>query len=153
MPKRGRKDDEVNLQEFAKVMDFIKSGELQKLVQDFMSGDSEKYKGLANLRNMFASKVFDWDNDETKKPARDAFLKLTNGYDKLSKTFNPEQKEIADQTDFKESVTGLVLSMREQIEHFKQDAEVQSKRFYISTAIAIASIAVTVVIAIVAAII
>ena len=153
MPKKANEDDEVDLEKLAKVMDFIKSGEFQKIVQDFMAGDSEKYKDLANLRNMFASKVFDWDNDQTKKPARDAFLNLTKGYDQLSKTFNPQQKEIAEQTDFKENVTELVLSMREQIEHFKRDAKEQSKRFWISTAIAIASMGVTVVIAVVAMII
>jgi HD-like signal output (HDOD) protein len=57
---------------------------------------------------------------------------------------------IAEDADFKESVTGLVLSMRDQMEHFKEDAKVQSRRFYISTAIAVASIAVTVAIAVVA---
>jgi len=66
MPKKANEDDEVDLEKLAKVMDFIKSGEFQKIVQDFMAGDSEKYKDLANLRNMFASKVFDWDNDQTK---------------------------------------------------------------------------------------
>lgn len=153
MPKddaKKKKNGELDLEELAKAMEFIKSGDFRKLVQDFVSGDAQKYKNLAGLQNMFASKVFDWDNDETKKPARDAFLKLTGGYDKLSKTFSPEQKEIAKDADFKESVTGLVLSMREQIEHFKEDAKVQNRRFYISTVIAVASIAVSVVIAVVA---
>jgi len=146
MPKKRPKVDDdkgVDMQELAKVMDFVKSGDFRQLIEDFMSGDARGYKDLASLQNKFASRVFDWDNDETKKPARDAFLKLTSGYNRLSETFSPEQKVIAEDADFKESVTGLVLSMRDQMEHFKEDAKVQSRRFYISTAIAVASIAVT----------
>lgn len=37
MPKKANEDDNVDLEKLAKVMDFIKSGEFQKIVQDFMA--------------------------------------------------------------------------------------------------------------------
>jgi dimeric dUTPase (all-alpha-NTP-PPase superfamily) len=151
MSKTDKKDKNMDLEELAKALEFVKSEDFKKIIGDFVS--SGYSKDAAKLQNLFANKVFDWNNDETKKPARNAFLKLTRGYDQLSKTFNPEQKEIAEQTDFRENMTRLVLSMREQIEHFKEDAKVQSKRFYVSTAIAVASIAVSIVIAVIAIII
>ena len=85
------------------------------------------------------------EDSSQKKQALDAFMKLNKGYDQLSKTFNPEQKEIAKNADFKDSAAELVLSMREQIGHAKEDAKTQTTRFYVSTAIAVASVVIAVI--------
>ena len=93
-----------------------------------------------NLLHNFEDNVFNWDNKATKKPALDAFKNVFTGFDKLRRTFNTEQKEIVDDTDFGKNMATMVALMRQQIATSEREAKSQSKRFYISLVIAIASI-------------
>ena len=104
----------------------------------------EEGKSEDLLRN-FEDNVFNWDNKATKKPALDAFKNVFKGFDKLRRTFDTEQKEIVDETDFGKNMATMVALMRQQIETAEREAKSQNKRFYISLAIALASILVAVI--------
>ncbi|UCC32994.1 MAG: hypothetical protein JSW53_04170 [Candidatus Bathyarchaeota archaeon] len=99
----------------------------------------EQDKGEDLLRN-FEDNVFNWDNKATKNPALDAFKNVFTGFDKLRRTFDTEQKEIVDETDFGKNMAAMVALMRQQIETSEREAKSQNRRFYISLAVALASI-------------
>ena len=132
-----------------------KLSELPHLYEDYVnitvpqslakkSAKHERSKGEDLLRN-FEESVFDWDNNVTKKPAFDAFKNVFEGFDKLRRTFNTKQKEIVDETDFGKNMVTMVALMRQQIEASERSARSQSKRFYISLAIAAISVIVAVI--------
>ena len=104
----------------------------------------EEDKSEDLLRN-FEDNVFNWENKATKKPALDAFKNVFTGFDKLRRTFDTEQKEIVDETDFGKNMAAMVALMRQQIETSEREAKSQSNRFYISLAVALASILVAVI--------
>ena len=104
----------------------------------------EQVKSEDLLRN-FEENVFNWENKATKKPALDAFKNVFTGFDKLRRTFDTEQKEIVDETDFGKNMAAMVALMRQQIETSEREAKSQSNRFYISLAVALASILVAVI--------
>ena len=132
-----------------------KLSELPHLYEDYVnisvpqplakkSAKHERSKGEDLLRN-FKENVFDWDNNVTKKPAFDAFKNVFEGFDRLRRTFNAKQKEIVGETDFGKNMATMVALMRQQIEASEQSAKSQSKRFYISLAIAAISVIVAVI--------
>lgn len=149
MPKRETDDgEEVDLKYLVELANKLKGKTFQKALKGIPldARDIDYAKALEIAQKMFGlDETRQIEDSSKKKEALDAFMKLNKGYDQLSKTFNPQQKEIAQEADFKDNVTDLVLSMREQIENAKQDAKTQNKRFYISTAIAIVSVVVAVV--------
>ena len=104
----------------------------------------EEGKSEDLLRN-FEDNVFNWENKATKKPALDAFKNVFTGFDKLRRTFDTEQKEIVDETDFGKNMAAMVALMRQQIETSEREAKSQNKRFYISLVVALASILVAVI--------
>lgn len=106
--------------------------------------EHERGKSEDLLRN-FEDNVFNWENKATKQPALDAFKNVFAGFDKLRRTFDIEQKEIVDETDFGKNMAAMVALMRQQIETSEREAKSQSKRFYISLAVALASILVAVI--------
>jgi len=108
------------------------------------SAKHERSEGEDLLRN-FKENVFDWDNNVTKKPAFDAFKNVFEGFDRLRRTFNAKQKEIVGETDFGKNMATMVALMRQQIEASERSARPQSKRFYISLAIAAISVIVAVI--------
>ncbi|UCE29259.1 MAG: hypothetical protein JSV85_00515 [Candidatus Bathyarchaeota archaeon] len=101
-------------------------------------------KGDYLLRD-FEENLFDWENNTTKKPAFDAFKNVFDSFDKLRRTFSAKQKEIIDETDFGKNMTVMVALMRQQIEASERAARSQSRRFYISLAIAAVSVIVAVI--------
>lgn len=115
----------------------------EKFLEDVLS--NLPIGNLKDLSKQLGNNVFNWDNNATRKPALDSFLKVSEGYGKLSKTFNEKQKEIADETDFKENLASMVGLMRKQIETSEQETKNQTKRFYASTAIALVSVAIAVI--------
>jgi len=104
----------------------------------------EEAKSEDLLRN-FEDNVFNWDNKATKKPALDAFKNVFTGFDKLRRTFDTQQKEIVNETDFGKNMATMVALMRQQIETSERETKSQSKRFYISLVVALVSIIVAVV--------
>ena len=108
------------------------------------SAKHKRSKGEDLLRN-FEENVFDWENKVTKKPAFDAFKNVFEGFDRLRRAFNAKQKEIVGETDFGKNMATMVALMRQQIEASERAARSQSKRFYISLAIAAISVIVTVI--------
>ena len=98
-----------------------------------------------DLLRTFEDNVFNWENKATKKPALDAFKNVFAGFDKLRRTFDTEQKEIVDETDFGKNMAAMVALMRQQIETSEREAKSQNKRFYISLAAALVSILVAVI--------
>jgi len=108
------------------------------------SAKRERSKGDALLRN-FEESVFNWDNKATRKPAFDAFKNVLVGFNKLGKTFDARQKEIVAETDFGQNMTTMVALMRQQIETSERAAKSQSRRFYVSLAVAVISAIVAVV--------
>jgi hypothetical protein len=105
----------------------------------------ERHKQQEDIMRSFEDNVFNWENKATKKPALDAFKNVFAGFDKLRRTFDTEQKEIVDETDFGKNMAAMVALMRQQIETSEREAKSQSKRFYISLAVALASIFVAVI--------
>ena len=122
--------------------DYVNIAEPQSLAKK--SAKHERSKGEDLLRN-FEENVFDWENNVTKKPAFDAFKNVFEGFDRLRRTFNAKQKEIVGETDFGKNMATMVALMRQQIEASERSARSQSKRFYISLAVAAVSVIVAVI--------
>lgn len=160
MGERSRKKkeealDEKTMKKFGKLSaktmkKLAKLSELPHLYEDYVnitvpqslakkSAKHERSKGEDLLHN-FEENVFDWDNNVTKKPAFDAFKNVFESFDKLRRTFDAKQKEIVDKTDFGRNMATMVALMRQQIEASERSARSQSKRFYISLAIAAISV-------------
>ena len=104
----------------------------------------EMSKGGNLLRN-FEESVFDWENEATKRPAFDAFKNVFESFDRLRSTFDARQKEIVDKTDYGKNMAMMVGLMRQQIEGSERTARSQSRRFYISLAIAAISVTIAVI--------
>ncbi len=149
MPKKETDDDEqVDLQYLVALANKFKGKALEKALQGIRASDHDvdQAEGLEVLQKMFGlDETAQTEDSSEKKQALDAFMKLNRGYDQLSKTFNPEQKEIAKNVGFKDSAAELVLSMREQIGRAREDAKTQTTRFYVSTGIAVASVVIAVI--------
>jgi hypothetical protein len=149
MPKKKIDDaEQVDLKYLIEIANKLKGKSFEKALQGlrFDAKDINYARGLEIAQKMFGlDETAQTEDSSKKKQALDAFMKLNKGYDQLSKTFNPEQKEIAKEADFRDTATDLVLSMREQIENARQDAKTQTRRFWISTGIAVASVVVAVV--------
>jgi hypothetical protein len=146
--KKADDEEQVDLKYLIEIANKLKNKTFEKTLQNlgFDSHDVNYAKGLEIVQKMFGlDETEQMEDSSQKKQALDAFMKLNKGYDQLSKTFNPQQKELAKEADFKDTATELVLSMREQIENAKQDTKIQTKRFYISTGIAVASVVIAVV--------
>ncbi len=122
--------------------DYVNVAEPRSLAKKSAKHERSKREDL--LRN-FEERVFDWDNNFTKKPAFDAFKNVFESFDRLRRTFNTKQKEIVDETDFGKNMATMVTLMRQQIEASERSARSQSKRFYISLVIAAISVIVAVI--------
>jgi hypothetical protein len=138
----------VGLKYLIELANNLKGKSFEKALRNlgFDSKNVNHAKGLEIVQKMFGlDETEQMEDSSQKKQALDAFMKRNKGYDQLSKTFDPQQKEIAKDADFKDTATELVLSMHEQIENARQDTKAQTKRFYISTAIAVASVIIAIV--------
>jgi hypothetical protein len=148
MPEKKTDDEEhADLKYLIEIANRLKGKSFEKALESlrFDPRDIDYAKGLEIAQKMFGlDETAQTEDSSRKKQALDAFMKLNKGYDRLSKTFSPQQKEIARETDFKDSATELVLAMREQIQNARQDTKTQTRRFYISTAIAVSSVVVAV---------
>ncbi len=111
---------------------------------DGRTSEQEARSGDKLLRS-FKETVFDWENEETKGPAFKAFKNVFTSFDKLRSTFDANQKEIVDKTDYGKNMAMMVALMRQQIETSEKSRRSQSRRFYASLAIAVISVAITII--------
>ena len=104
------------------------------------------------------------EKDTNEKPSKHRFVEVKDelhledsvsvtknsvleGYNRLSDTFSPQQANLANSIKFEETLKKFTDLMEEQNKNFKEDAKRQTKISYISIAIAIIAIIVTIIIA------